>query len=63
MARFHHAGFIFILLIPIILLATPGSVSQKVNALLNLTTMPIFMVLYTLALAQKEEQQWKTVKK
>ena len=25
-ARFHHAGFIFILLIPIILLATPGSV-------------------------------------
>ena len=53
MARFHHTGFIFILLIPIILLATQGSVSQKVNALLNLTTMPMIMVLYTLALAQK----------
>ena len=63
MARFHHTGFIFILLIPIILLATPGSVSQKVNALLNLTTMPMIMVLYTLALAQKKEQQWETVKK
>ena len=53
MARFHHAGFIFILLIPIILLATPGKKKKKVNALLNLTTMPMIMVLYTRALAQK----------
>ena len=62
-ARFHNIGLIIILLVPLIVLTTPGAASQKFNALFNLTTIPALVLLYTLALAQREEKQWKIIDK
>ena len=61
--RFRVAGAICFMVFVLVLLTTAGTMGQKVDALINPTSIPLGTLLYTLFMMKKEEEQWEKVSK